>query len=495
MSIKDIRLFGDPVLRTPAAEVVDFDKELRQLVKDLTDTMLEAPGAGLAAPQIGVGLRVFTYYVDKQLGHLINPSLDLSSDMQDGEEGCLSFPGIFFDTPRALRVVAKGWNEHGEPVTLEGSELMARCIQHETDHLDGILFIDRMDRAQRKLAMKAIRDAEWAGEHGADGPAQPPLDLRQGPVARCGSSSPAPPRSPCPASRRSSRPPTRSSRCSPVPTPASGRGRALVPSPVRVRAEALGLEVLTPPRAGDPGFRRAAGRAGPRRLPRSSRTAASSRPRCWPCRPPAGSTCTSPCCRPGAAPRPVQHAVMAGDEVTGATTFRLEEGLDTGPTYGVMTETIRPTDTAGDLLQRLSTAGAGLLVATLDGLQSGTLQAVPQPGEGISHAPKITVEDARVRWDRPALAVDRQVRGCTPAPGAWSTFRGERLKLLPVAPVADGPAAAPGEIVADRRSVHVGTATGAVRLGTVQPHGRKPMAAADWARGVRPDQGEKLGDD
>ncbi|HEX8972212.1 peptide deformylase [Oryzihumus sp.] len=164
MSIKDIRLFGDPVLRTPAAEVVDFDKELRQLVKDLTDTMIDAPGAGLAAPQIGVGLRVFTYYVDDQLGHLINPDLSLSEELQDGEEGCLSFPGIYFDTPRALRVVAKGFNEYGDPVTLEGSELMARCIQHETDHLNGILFIDRMDRQQRKLAMKAIRDAEWAGQ-------------------------------------------------------------------------------------------------------------------------------------------------------------------------------------------------------------------------------------------------------------------------------------------------------------------------------------------
>jgi peptide deformylase len=164
VSIKDIRLFGDPVLRTPAAEVVDFDKELRQLVKDLTDTMIDAPGAGLAAPQIGVGLRVFTYYVDDQLGHLINPDLSLSEELQDGEEGCLSFPGIYFDTPRALRVVAKGFNEYGDPVTLEGSELMARCIQHETDHLNGILFIDRMDRQQRKLAMKAIRDAEWAGQ-------------------------------------------------------------------------------------------------------------------------------------------------------------------------------------------------------------------------------------------------------------------------------------------------------------------------------------------
>jgi peptide deformylase len=164
VAIKDIRIFGDPVLRTTAIEVVDFDKELRQLVKDLTDTMVDAPGAGLAAPQIGVGLRVFTYHIDDELGHLINPSLDLSSEVQEGEEGCLSFPGIFFDTPRALRLVAKGFNQYGEPVIIEGSELMARCIQHETDHLDGILFIDRMDRAQRKQAMKAIRDAEWAGQ-------------------------------------------------------------------------------------------------------------------------------------------------------------------------------------------------------------------------------------------------------------------------------------------------------------------------------------------
>ena len=163
MPIQDIRLFGDPVLRTPADEVTAFDKELRQLVSDLQDTMLDAPGAGLAAPQIGVGLRVFTYYVDDVLGHLINPRLDLSEERQDGEEGCLSFPGVFYDTPRALRVVAKGQDQHGEPLTIEGSELLARCIQHETDHLNGILFIDRMDREERKLAMKAIREADWTG--------------------------------------------------------------------------------------------------------------------------------------------------------------------------------------------------------------------------------------------------------------------------------------------------------------------------------------------
>ena len=164
MAIQEIRLFGDPVLRTPAIEVVDFDKELRGLVKDLEDTMAAANGAGLAAPQIGVGLRVFTYHVDGVLGHLVNPVLELGTECQDGEEGCLSFPGIYFDTPRALNVVAKGQNVYGEPVVLEGSELLARAIQHETDHLDGILFIDRMDAAQRKLAMKAIRQAEWAQE-------------------------------------------------------------------------------------------------------------------------------------------------------------------------------------------------------------------------------------------------------------------------------------------------------------------------------------------
>jgi peptide deformylase len=162
--IQPIRLFGDPVLRAPATAVTSFDKELRRLVKDLEETMMDAPGAGLAAPQIGVGLRVFTYYVDGVLGHLVNPDLDLSEELQDGEEGCLSFPGIYYDTPRALRVVAKGFDMHGEPVTIEGSEVLARAIQHETDHLDGILFIDRMDRDQRKLALKAIREASWAGE-------------------------------------------------------------------------------------------------------------------------------------------------------------------------------------------------------------------------------------------------------------------------------------------------------------------------------------------
>ncbi|CAN2238729.1 peptide deformylase [Candidatus Planktophila dulcis] len=163
MSIKPIRHFGDPVLVTPASEVIDFDKELRVLVKDLTETMLDAPGAGLAAPQIGVPLRVFVWDVDEALGHLINPTLDLSEEMQEGDEGCLSFPELLYPTPRALRAVAKGFNIHGEPVTIEGTELLARALQHETDHLDGILFIDRLSEEDRKLAMKEIRESDWFG--------------------------------------------------------------------------------------------------------------------------------------------------------------------------------------------------------------------------------------------------------------------------------------------------------------------------------------------
>ncbi len=163
--MKPIRLFGDPVLRTPAEPVVTFDKELRRLVADLTETMIEAPGAGLAAPQIGVGLRVFTFDVDDHVGHLINPDLSFPDDEeQDGPEGCLSFPGLTFDCKRHLHAVARGFNMYGDPVVIEGTELMARCVQHETDHLDGILFVDRLDRETKKAAMRLIYEAQWSGE-------------------------------------------------------------------------------------------------------------------------------------------------------------------------------------------------------------------------------------------------------------------------------------------------------------------------------------------
>jgi peptide deformylase len=163
VAVRPIRLFGDPILRKPALEVVDFDLELRTLITDLTETMLEAPGAGLAAPQLGVGLRAFTWNVDDELGHLVNPVLELSEEIQDGPEGCLSIPELTFDCKRALSVVAKGFNMYGDPVTIEGSELLARAIQHETDHLDGVLFIDRLDGDARKAAMREIRDSEWFG--------------------------------------------------------------------------------------------------------------------------------------------------------------------------------------------------------------------------------------------------------------------------------------------------------------------------------------------
>ncbi|WP_067507153.1 peptide deformylase [Actinoplanes sp. TFC3] len=162
MTIQPIRLFGDPVLREQAEPVVGFDKELRTLVKNLVDTMRDEGGAGLAAPQLGVGLRVFAFDVDDVVGHIVNPVLSFpDAEEQDGPEGCLSIPGVYVDTKRRQNVVAEGFNEHGDPIRLIGTGLMARCVQHETDHLDGVLFLDRLDPAGRKAAMKQIRASEW----------------------------------------------------------------------------------------------------------------------------------------------------------------------------------------------------------------------------------------------------------------------------------------------------------------------------------------------
>jgi len=162
VTVTPIRLLGDPVLRSPADPVVDFDKELRKLVADLIDTMQQEGGAGLAAPQIGVGLRVFAFEVDDVVGHLVNPMLDFpDEEEQDGPEGCLSIPGVYVDTKRRLNVVAKGFTMHGDPVQIVGTGMMARCIQHEADHLDGVLFIERLDPARRKEAMKEIRGSDW----------------------------------------------------------------------------------------------------------------------------------------------------------------------------------------------------------------------------------------------------------------------------------------------------------------------------------------------
>ncbi|MFE2098775.1 MULTISPECIES: methionyl-tRNA formyltransferase [unclassified Streptomyces] len=276
------------------------------------------------------------------------------------------------------------------------------------------------------------------------------------------------------------------------PDAPAGRGRRLVASPVAERAEEAGIEVLKPVRPRDPEFLERLKAIGPDCCPVVAYGALL--PKVALDVPAQGWVnlhfSLLPAWR-GAAP--VQHSIMAGDEITGASTFLIEEGLDSGPVYGTVTEEIRATDTSGDLLTRLAFAGAGLLAATMDGIEDGTLKAVPQPGEGITLAPKITVEDAHVDWATPALRVDRVVRGCTPAPGAWSTFRAERLKLIQVTPVPERTDLAPGQLAVGKNSVHVGTGSYAVELLWVQPQGKKPMRAADWARGVRIAEGERLG--
>ncbi|MFC8278336.1 methionyl-tRNA formyltransferase [Streptomyces sp. NPDC057271] len=276
------------------------------------------------------------------------------------------------------------------------------------------------------------------------------------------------------------------------PDAPAGRGRRLVASPVAQRAEEAGVEILRPTRPRDEAFLARLREIAPDCCPVVAYGALL--PKVALDIPAHGWVnlhfSLLPAWR-GAAP--VQHAVMAGDEVTGASTFQIEEGLDSGPVYGVITEDVRPTDTSGDLLTRLAFAGAGLLSATMDGIEDGTLKAVPQPADGITLAPKIQVEDAHVDWRTPALRVDRVVRGCTPAPGAWTVFRGERLKLIQVALVPARTDLTPGELAAGKNNVYVGTGSHAVELLWVQPQGKKPMKAADWARGVRIAPGEHVG--
>ncbi|MEU6949150.1 methionyl-tRNA formyltransferase [Streptomyces sp. NPDC046332] len=276
------------------------------------------------------------------------------------------------------------------------------------------------------------------------------------------------------------------------PDAPAGRGRRLVASPVAERAEEAGIEILKPTRPRDEAFLARLREIAPDCCPVVAYGALL--PKVALDIPAHGWVnlhfSLLPAWR-GAAP--VQHAVMAGDEVTGASTFQIEEGLDSGPVYGVITEDVRPTDTSGDLLTRLAFAGAGLLAATMDGIEDGTLKAVAQPADGITLAPKIQVEDAHVDWKTPALRVDRVVRGCTPAPGAWTVFRGERLKLIQAALVADRTDLTPGELAAGKNNVYVGTGSHAVELLWVQPQGKKPMKAADWARGVRIAPGERVG--
>ncbi|MDE3720218.1 methionyl-tRNA formyltransferase [Nocardiopsis sp. N85] len=279
------------------------------------------------------------------------------------------------------------------------------------------------------------------------------------------------------------------------PDARSGRGRRIAASPVAELAEKEGIEVLKPLKVGDPDF-----------LARLAEIA----PDCCPVvaygalLPQAALDIPRhgwvnlhfsllPAWR-GAAP--VQHAILHGDDVTGASTFLIVKELDAGPVYGTLAETVRPTDTSGELLDRLAVSGAGLLARTIDGIASGESSPVPQPDADVSYASKLETDDAEVDFTAPALRVDRLVRACTPAPGAWTTFRGTRLKLGPVVPLpdADTPALDPGRLHVDKKRVIVGTATHPVRLGEVRPEGKRAMAAVDWARGVRPTEDDRLGD-
>jgi methionyl-tRNA formyltransferase len=286
------------------------------------------------------------------------------------------------------------------------------------------------------------------------------------------------------------------------PDAPGGRGRALHRSPVGALADERGIEVLTPRKVSDPEFQDRLRELGPECCPVVAygallpQSALDIPPRGWVNL----HFSLLPAWR-GAAP--VQAALRNGDEITGASTFRIVKELDAGPVFGVVTEPIRPGDTAGDLLERLAVSGAELLLSTVDGIEAGTLRAVEQPADGVSFAPKVTVDDARVDFKTPALAVDRLIRSVTPEPGAWAEFRGERIKLLPVSTVptestestestVDGEPLEPGELRVERRQVLAGTASRPVRLGDVQAQGKKRMPATDWARGLRIEPGERL---
>jgi methionyl-tRNA formyltransferase len=278
------------------------------------------------------------------------------------------------------------------------------------------------------------------------------------------------------------------------PAARSGRGRREHPSPVAARAAELGLAVLAPRRPAEPDVVAQLRELAPDCCPVVAYGALL--PQELLDIPPHGWVnlhfSVLPAWR-GAAP--VQRAVLAGDEVTGATTFRIVRELDAGPVFGTVTEPIRPTDTSGALLDRLAVSGASLLVDTVDHLESGDLEPTPQPPADVSYAAKIEVDDARIRWDEPAFAIDRRIRACTPAPGAWTTLDGQRFKVGPVRALAEDTGLAPGRLVVERQEVRVGTGTHAVALGQVQPPGKRAMDAAAWARGARLDKPVVLGAD
>ncbi len=275
------------------------------------------------------------------------------------------------------------------------------------------------------------------------------------------------------------------------PDAPTGRGRRLAPSDVAVVAAEHGIPMLKPGKASDPEFIAQLKDLAPDVCPVVAYGALLPAPVLE--IPEHGwinlHFSLLPAWR-GAAP--VQHAILHGDDITGATTFRLNEGMDTGPVFGTVVQHVRPTDTSGDLLDELAIVGAELLVRTLAAIDSGEAAPLSQPSDGVSYAPKITTDDARITWDRPAIAVDRHIRACTPAPGAWTNRAEDRLKLGPVAIDSNAVDLAPGELQVGKKEVLVGTSTSAVVLSTVRAPGKREMPAADWARGAQLRTGEIL---
>ena len=433
----------------------------------------------------------------------------VGDEEQFGPEGCLSIPGMSWDCRRHLHVVARGFDMYGEPVTVEGSEILARCIQHEVDHLDGVLFVDRLDPETRKQAMAEIRSAEWFGAPGtrpAAGEGQPAPAVREGRGDRCASGDGRVRHAAAPAVRRH-----------PGGGGAVAAGAARLPARGRGRADPAG-RARRARAAGGPLAGRGAGRRGrdPGAHPAAARRARSSSTRC--ARSPPTAARSSPTARSCPAPRwtcprygwvnlhfsllpawrgaaPVQAAVRHGDEITGATTFRLEEGLDTGPVYGVVTEAVAPTDTAGDLLGRLAVSGAALLAATIDGIADGTLvpAAAARRGrlarpEGHRRGRAGRLGGAR-RGRRPARPLRRPrtpARGRPSAASGWGSAR-----CGPPTPPTR-PSSSPASCTSRSGGCWSARRPAPVVLGEVRPVGRRPMPAADWARGVRITAGEVL---
>ena len=379
-------------------------------------------------PSSGVGLRVFTYRVDGVIGHLVNPDLTLGDDEEVGPEGCLSLPGLRFDTPRAVQVVARGWNAFGEPVTVEGTHLLARAVQHETDHLDGILFVDRLDPEQRREAMRLVREADW----GAATPVvrvSPHADASGG--AECDSSWPAPRRPRCPRCWPCSPRGTRWSPWSPGPTPGPGAAARSRRRPSSRWRSSTASRCSRRPRRATRSSWRGCGELAPDCCPVVAYGALL--PRVALDVPVHGWVnlhfSLLPAWR-GAAP--VQRALMAGDDVTGATTFVLEEGLDTGPVLGTLTETVRPDDTAGTLLDRLASRRGGAARGH-DGRPGRRLAARgaaagrrSEPGTQAEHRRGAGALVAAGPRRRPARA------RLHPGAGGLDEFRGERVKVGPV---------------------------------------------------------------